>query len=302
MTQKETGVNQQLAMTLFCTSIAFAICMFCSLTRVFLTGRLLGVLAFSPGVVLMMSAAIVCRRFDRGDKPRPWVKYCLCSVLGLSIFMLSLIQLVWCVPLVIGGLAFVYSYMNLRMVVIYNLLTLVFLFLGAAMNAAWGMPNPDMLPYPTDVQGIKDGYVTLWAMAHRDAWDHWGYFLRILRFHTLPVVFLLMIVGGCGYAMVANSKRRLLESLERSRRIREVEGSLLLMVSGNQSEELINAVMRTEELSTAPMPPLSPEFVASIPAESIPALMRTFRHRCEEDSTFVDLAARNPEAALKSIL
>ena len=78
-------------------------------------------------------------------------------MLALAIFSLSLIQLVWSVPLIIGGITFVYSYMNMRMVVLYTSVTLMFLALGAGMNALWGMPNPDMVPYPESVQGIQTG-------------------------------------------------------------------------------------------------------------------------------------------------
>lgn len=302
LARREAGVNRQLGMALLCTSVAYAVCLTCSLTRVFLTGRLLGLVVFLPGIVMMMSAVFVVRRFGRGTRHQPWIKHYMCIALALSVYLLSLIQLVWSVPLIIGGLAFVYSYLNVRMVVVYNTVTLAFLLLGAGMNALWGMPNPDMLPFPSDIQGVKDGYVTLWAMAHREAWSHWSYFLRILRFHTLPMTFLLMIVGGCGYAMVSHSKRRLLETLARERRIREIESCILLMAGGNQPQELILAVLREEGIQEACRPPLSQSFVDSIPAESIPKLMREFRKKCLEDADFAALSTTNPEAALKRVL
>ena len=300
--QREENINRLLGMTLLYASIAFAICLVCSLTGVFLTGRALGVAAFLPGIVLMLSGTFVAWRFDNGDQPRPWVKYYMCSVLALSIYVLSLIQLVWSVPLIIGGIAFVYSYMNTRMVVVYTSVTLSFLLLGAGMNALWGMPNPDMLPFPSTVEGIRDGYVTLWAMAHREAWSQWEYFLRILRFHTLPMVFLLAIVAGTGFAMVGHGKMRLIEALARMRRIREVEACLLLMAGGNQSRELIQAVLGDVDAQEGQVPPLSQDFVDSIPAASIPGLMRAFRRKSLSDASFADLAARDPEAALRSIL
>lgn len=302
MAQREMSVNRQLGAALFFSAMAFATCLVCSLTRVFLTGRMLGVVAFLPGVLLQLSGTFVSRRFDGGERPRPWVKYYLCTALALAIYILSLIQLVWAVPLIIGGLAFVYSYMNLRMVVIYNTLTLAFLVLGAGMNALWGMPNPDMLPYPTDVQGVQDGYITLWAMAHREAWSQWEYFLRILRFHTLPMVFLILIVAGCGYTMVRHAQRKLVETLRRVRRVREVEACLLLMAGGMQSEELIRAVLNSEGAEDCRATPLTQEFVDSIPAQEIPALMREFRERNLSNADFAELSAHNPEAALKLIL
>lgn len=302
MARREAGINRLLSLTLLYLSIAFAICLVCSLTRVFLTGCRLGVAAFLPGIVLMLSGSSVARRFDRGERPLPWVKYYMCSVLALAILSLSLIQLVWSVPLIIGGITFVYSYMNMRMVVLYTSVTLMFLALGAGMNALWGMPNPDMVPYPESVQGIQDGYVTLWAMEHREAWSQWEYFLRILRFHTLPMAFLLMCVAGCGFAMVGHGRRLLIETLERMRRVREVEACLLLMAGGNQSQELIQAVLGDLGSPKHHVPPLSQAFVDSIPAETIPSLMREFRRRCLSDTTFEARAVRDPESALRSIL
>ena len=80
MARREAGINRLLSLTLLYLSIAFAICLVCSLTRVFLTGCRLGVAAFLPGIVLMLSGSSVARWFDRGERPLPWVKYYMCSM------------------------------------------------------------------------------------------------------------------------------------------------------------------------------------------------------------------------------
>ena len=298
---REVGVNRQLGVTLFWAAVAYGFCLICSLTGVFLTGRLLGVYGFLPGMLLLFSGAMVSRLYNQGAGPRLWVKYYLLVVMFLAILDVSLIQLVWGVPCLIGGVAFVYAYLNLRLSVFVSAGLIPLLFVAAGMNVLWGMPHPDMLPYPAVVTGIDDGYVTLWAMEHRDAWSKGEYFLRILRFHTLPVVFLLMIVLGCGMAMVRRAKIRILQMLVRARRIREIEACLLLMAGGEQSQELLAAVLGGGSPTVA-APPLSSDFVNSIPAGEIPRLMRRFNSRCRTDAAYADLADRDPEAALRQLL
>lgn len=297
---REGALNRQLGVTLLFTAVAFAMCLFCSLTGIFLTGRGLGVLAFLPGVILLSSGALVSRIFRDESNPRKWVKYYLLLMLYISVLFLALIQLVWAVPLVVGGAAFAYAYLNVRLTVIANTLIFLSLPIAAVVNAVWGMPNPDMLPYPETIAGIRDGYVTLWAMEHRTAWDTCEYFVRVLRYHTLPMLMLMMMITSCGFAMVRRGKDRHRLMLARARRLREIEACLLLMMDGNLSQDVIQAVLGDEGCSAAPRT-LSPEFVQSIPPEEIPALMRSFRRRCEEDPTFADLAERNPEVALRTL-
>ena len=298
--KRELGVNRQLGVTLFWAGVAYGLCLACSLTGVFLTGRALGMLGFLPGMLLLFVGSAAAWRGNRGDRPRPGLKYFLLGTMFLAILDVSLIQLVWAVPCLIGGMAFVYAYLNLRLSVWLSAAIVLSLFAAAGLNALFGMPNPDMLPYPAALSGVEDGYVTLWAMAHRESWSAWEYFLRILRFHTLPLLFLMMITIGCGVAMVRRVKRRLILSLSRARRIREVEACLLLMAGGCQTQELLEAVLGTHGTTPA-RPPLSPAFVNAIPAAEIPGLMRRFNSRCRTDAAFADLADRDPEAALRRL-
>lgn len=297
----EAAMNRQLGVTLFFAGIAYFLCLFCCWTNVFLVGNTVGTLAFLPGGILLFIGAGIARFFNGTDNSPRWVKYTLMLLLFVSILDLALVQLVWCLPLIVGGAAFVYAYRNMRLTAISNTLILLALPVSATINALWGMPNPDMLPYPASISGIPDGYVTLWAMENRDQWDTWVYFVRVLRFHTLPVLFLMLIITSCGVAMTRRAKDRMRRTLASARRIREIEACLLLMAGGAQSQEVIMAVLGADSLTTAPVPPLSKEFVESIRPEDIPAMMREFRHRCRKDAKFADLAEKDPEAALRQL-
>ena len=296
---REAAVNWQLGATLFYTALAYMLCFFCTQMRIFLTGRLLGVLAFLPGALLMFAASALAYVRAKDETPRPWVKYALLAAMYLAVQDVALIQLVWAVPCVIGFSVFAYAYQNVRLTVVINVLILLGAFLAAGLNAAWGMPNPDMIPYPANLTDVPDGYVTLWAMAHPEEWSRSAYFLRILRFHTLPIIFLLLIVTGAGFAYVQTSKRRLAQSLANARRIREIEACLLLLAGGKASQELVPTMFQA---SVSQVPPLSVGFVESIPAAAIPGLMRRFRLRCHEDSAFAEKAEKDPEGALRALL
>lgn len=302
LSQRESALNRQLGVTMLCAGVAYGLCLACSLTGVFLTGRFLGVIGFLPGMVCLLVGSALSFLHRRQAPSPPWLKYALLSLMLTAIFDVSLIQLVWAVPCLVGFAAMVYAYHNPRLTVAYNTVILTGVFLAAAANALWGMPNPDMLPYPETITGVNDGYVTLWAMEHPEAWSRFGYFLRVLRFHTLPLIFLLLIVTGAGYAMSRRTNQRVISSLARSRRIREIETCLLLMAGGAQSNELITAVLGTMPSEPTAGLPLSKDFVDSIPAERIPQLMKDFRQRCARDAGFAERAAIDPEAALRSVM
>lgn len=299
--EREASLNRQLGVTMFFAALAYALCWFCSLSGVFLTGWQLGTAAFLPGALLLLSGAYVAYRHARGEVAPEWVKYYLLAALHLAILDVSLIQLIWAVPCLVGFAAIVFAYHNKRVTTIFSTLIFAGIPLAAALNAWFGFPNPDMIPYPASISGIPDGFVNLWAVEHPDEWSRLGYFLRVLRLHTLPLIFMAMIVIGCGYGMARRTRHRLDLHLEQQRRLREVEACLLLMAGGNQSNELLLAVLGTSAEAVRANPPLSDEFVASIPAESIPALMRRFRARCAADSAFAASAALDPEAALRAI-
>lgn len=300
--RREQALNRQLGVTMFCAGVAYGLCLLCSLTGVFLTGRFLGVIGFLPGMLCLFAGSALAFRHRHDAVSPTWLKYGLLSLMLAAILDVSLIQLVWAVPCLVGFAAMVYAYHNVRLTVVYNTVILSAVFLAAAANAMWGMPNPDMLPYPETIAGVKDGYVTLWAMEHPEDWSRLGYFLRVLRFHTLPLIFLLLIVTGAGYAMSRRTNQRVAASLARLRRIREIETCLLLMAGGSQSHELIAAVLGTMPSEAASVPPLSKAFVDALPAAQIPSLMKTFRRRCATDPVFAEHAAANPEAALKEVL
>lgn len=297
----EAAMNRQSCVTLFVTGIAYLLCLFCCLTDIFLVGHKIGTLAFLPGAILLFIGAAIAKIYESDETPKYWVKYFILMCLYLAVLDLSLVLLIWYVPLIVGGAAFVYAYRNLRLTIIANILILLALPIAAVMNAFWGMPNPDMLPYPETISGIHDGYVTIWAMNHRDQWDSWSYFLRILRFHTLPMLFLMVMITTSGLAMTRRANERMIRALSLSRRIREIEACLLLMAGGNQSQEVILAVLGQDSLQTVERKTLSKEFVESIDPREIPELMRRFRRRCECDSRFAALAQSDPEAALKAL-
>lgn len=298
---RESSLNRQLGVTMFCGALAYGLCLLCTQTGVFLTGRALGFLAFLPGMLLLFTGSFIARRFGCGDDCGKWVKHVLLLSILLAILDVSLIQLVWAVPCLVGFAATVFAYHNTRITVIYTILIYLSIILSAVLNSWWGFPNPDMIPYPSEISGIPGGFVNLWAVEHPEAWSKVGYFLRVLRLHTLPLLFLMMIVTGCGYGMARRTRNRLKRNLEQTRRIQEIETCLLLMAGGNQSHELIMAVLGTTAEELRANPPLSADFVASIPAAEIPRLMRAFRARCESDPTYAELAARDPEAALKAL-
>lgn len=298
---REQGLNRQLGITMLAMSIAYGLCLVCSLTGVFLTGRSLGVLGFLPGMLLLLTGAIIAAVWGGREKSSPIVKHCLLILLYLAILDVALIQLVWAVPCLVGFIAMVYAYHNVKINVFYNALVIASVFVMAALNAAFGMPNPDMLPYPSAIADIPDGYVTLWAMVHPEQWSRFEYFLRVLRFHSLPLLFLLFIVAGFGYAMSRRTWHRLTVMIARERRIREIETCLLLMAGGLQSNELLKAVLGEQCTESCEKSPLSQEFVDSIPAAEIPRLMKSFRKRCADDPNYADFAARDPESALKSL-
>lgn len=298
---REQGLNRQLGITMLAMSIAYGLCLVCSLTGVFLTGRTLGILGFLPGMLLLLTGAIIAAVWGGREKSSPIAKHWLLILLYLAILDVSLIQLVWAVPCLVGFIAMVYAYHNVKINVFYNVLVIASVFIMAALNAAFGMPNPDMLPYPSAIADIPDGYVTLWAMAHPEQWSRFDYFIRILRFHSLPFLFLLFIVAGFGYAMSRRTWQRLTMMIARERRIREIETCLLLMAGGMRSHELLKAVLGEQCAEMRANSPLSQEFVDSIPAAEIPCLMKRFRKRCADDPEYAEFAARDPEGALKSL-
>lgn len=299
--QRESALNRQLGVTMFCAGVAYGLCLLCSLTGVFLTGRFLGVIGFLPGMLCLFAGSALAFRHRHDVVSPTWLKYGLLSLMLAAIFDVSLIQLVWAVPCLVGFAAMVYAYHNVRLTVVFNTVILSAVFLAAAANAMWGMPNPDMLPYPETIAGVKDGYVTLWAMEHPEDWSRLGYFLRVLRFHTLPLIFLLLIVTGAGYAMSRRTNQRVVASLARARRIREIETCLLLMAGGELPSEILLAALGETATDETAMP-LTRAFVDALPAAEIPSLMKTFRRRCATDPVFAEHAAANPEAALKEVL
>lgn len=299
---REYSLNRQLGITMLAMAIAYALCLICSLTGVFLTGKFLGVLAFLPGMLLLFAGSLIAHYGCSDAQCAPRLKHVLLPLMFLAILDVSLIQLVWAVPCLAGFIALVYAYHNPRITVFYNTLVVISVFVMAALNAAFGMPNPDMLPYPEAIAGIPDGYVTLWAMRHPEEWSRFDYFLRILRFHSLPLLFLLFIVAGFGYALSRRTRHRFAVNIAQARRIREIETCLLLMASGQQSDETLLAVLGSAEEDIRATPPLSKEFVESIPSAEIPRLVRTFRSRCAEDEDYGSLASRDPETALREIL
>lgn len=301
LTVRENSLNRQLGITMLTMAIAYGLCLVCSLTGVFLTGRLLGILAFLPGMFLLLAGFVVAMLKSGSEVSPPWLKHVLLILLYVAILDVALIQLIWAVPCLVGFIAMVYAYHNTKITVFYNVLVIASVFVMAAINAAFGMPNPDMLPYPTTIADIPDGYVTLWAMAHPDQWSRFDYFTRILRFHSLPLLFLLFIVGGFGYAMSRRTQHRFGVMLARERRIREIETCLLLMAGGLQSNDLLKAVLGEQGEETSENPPLSQDFVDSIPATEIPGLMKRFRARCADNPEYAAFAARDPEGALKSL-
>lgn len=300
--QREIALNEQLGAMMFWTGIAYGLCLVCCLTGVFLTGRTLGVLGFLPGMICLLTGAAIAFRHRRDPVAPPWLKHVLFSLSALAILDVSLIQLVWGAPCLVGFVMMIYTYRNTRLTLIYYCVILAGVFVAAAANAFWGMPNPDMLPYPDSISAIPDGYVTLWAMNHPESWNRFEYFLRVLRFHSLPLIFLLLIVTGSGYAMGKRMNRQILLSLARARRIREIETCLLLTVGGGQPLEVLLSVLGEKATETMTAMPLSKAFLDSIPAARIPALMKAFRQRCAADSAFAEHAATEPESALKEVL
>lgn len=296
---REHSLNRQLGITMFAMAIAYALCLICSVTGVFLTGKLLGILAFLPGMLLLFAGSLIAHRECARPETPAGTKHVLLILLYLAILDVSLIQLVWAVPCIAGFIALVYAYHNPKITAFYNTLVLLSVLVMAALNAAFGMPNPDMLSYPDAIANIPDGYVTLWAMQHPEAWSRFEYFLRILRFHSLPLLFLLFIVAGFGYALSRRTRHRFAENIAQARRIREIETCLLLMSCGQQSEKVLMSILGAAGSDVKASLPLSKEFVESIAAEDIPRLMREFRARCNNDASFAALAASNPEAALK---
>lgn len=298
---REQSLNRQLGITLFAMAIAYGLCLVCSLTGVFLTGKLLGLLAFLPGMLLLLTGAAFAHFGCKRPECSARLTHVLLLLTFLAIIDVSLIQLVWAVPCLAGFIALVYAYHNPKITAFYNTLVVISVLAMAALNAAFGMPNPDMLPYPETISGIPDGYVTLWAMRHPEEWSRFDYFLRILRFHSLPLLFLLFIVAGFGYALSRRTRQRFAVNIAQSRRIREIETCLLLMAGGRQSDELLRAVLGSAGEEPPATPPLSAAFVSSIEPAEIPRLVRAFRRRCAEDADFAARAARDPEAALRSL-
>lgn len=298
---REASLNRQLGVTMFCGALAYGLCLACSLTGVFLTGKFLGMLAFLPGMLVLFSGSFVSWRFNRAEECPAWVKHYLLLSILFAILDVSLIQLVWAVPCLVGFAATVFAYYNARVTVLYTALIYFGIFLAAALNSMYGFTNPDFIPYPAEISGIRDGFVNLWAVEHPDEWSRMGYFIRVLRLHSLPLFFLMIIVTGCGIGMARRTRQRLERNLAQMRRIREIETCLLLMAGGNQSNELIMAVLGTSAEELRANPPLSKAFVDSIPASDIPRLMRAFRARCASDPAFAELAAANPEHALASL-